>query len=45
MSKEYMCTYGNCTETKIKIVMTISSERRRLRFCSNEHAIKWLQEH
>jgi hypothetical protein len=37
MSREFTCTYGNCRETTVPIILTSPMERPR--FCCMEHAM------
>ena len=45
MSKEYLCQYGNCVNTKTPIIVTRLVEGGggdRARFCCEKHAALWL---
>lgn len=38
MANEYMCNYGNCTETAVVVTVTDKVGGERSRFCCQEHA-------
>lgn len=38
MAREFMCQYGNCTETKITITVNDADGMEKPRFCCREHA-------